>query len=65
MNNMFENALKFNQDISIWDTSNVTTMKSMFTDAKAFNQDLKNWKVDKVTNHQYFNNINRKENETW
>ena len=40
----------FNQDISSWDVSNVTSMRSMFTRANAFNQDIGNWDVSNVTN---------------
>jgi len=40
---------KFNQDISSWDVSNVTTMRWMFSSANAFNQDIGNWDVSNVT----------------
>nr|WP_308431638.1 BspA family leucine-rich repeat surface protein [Mycoplasmopsis bovis] len=39
----------FNQDISKWNTSNVTEMDGMFWDATNFNQDLNSWNVEKVT----------------
>jgi surface protein len=40
---------KFNQDISTWNTSNVTTMESMFRNSE-FNQPLNSWNVSKVAN---------------
>ena len=39
----------FNEDISHWDVSNVTSMISMFHDADLFNQDLSAWDVSNVT----------------
>lgn len=39
---------KFNQDIGIWNVSNVENMSSMFEDASEFNQDLTNWNVSNV-----------------
>ena len=44
----FGNA--FNEDISAWDTSGVTTMDTMLAGASAFNQDISGWVVDSVTN---------------
>ena len=46
---MFENADKFNGDISKWDTSSATTMQSMFRMALAFDKDLSEWDVSKVS----------------
>ncbi|MDB4245470.1 Ig-like domain-containing protein [Amylibacter sp.] len=40
----------FNDDISYWDTSNVTDMGNMFRDNDIFGQDLGNWDVSNVTN---------------
>ena len=40
----------FNQDISSWDTSNVTSMEQMFVNANSFNQPIGNWDVSNVTN---------------
>ena len=39
----------FNDDISRWDTSNVTTMYCMFHKARAFNGDLSRWDTSNVT----------------
>lgn len=49
MNDMFNNAVKFNGDVSKWDTSNVTDMSSIFSKAKVFNQSLNSWDTSKVT----------------
>ncbi len=39
----------FNQDISGWDTSNVTTMQSMFEETGDFDQDISGWDTSNVT----------------
>jgi surface protein len=38
---MFSNS-QFNQDISQWNTSNVTNMSYMFSNSR-FNQDISQW----------------------
>ncbi|MBQ8037171.1 MAG: DUF285 domain-containing protein [Proteobacteria bacterium] len=50
MQGTFQGATNFNQDISFWDTSNVTDMSNMFVGAHAFNQPLNNWDTSNVTN---------------
>jgi len=49
MQGMFRRAYAFNQDISLWTTSAVTTMYQMFYEATAFNQDIDGWDVSAVT----------------
>jgi surface protein len=50
---------QFNQDISSWDVSNVTDMRSMFSgdvisgNFTPFNQDISLWDVSNVTNMRY------------
>ena len=39
----------FNEDISAWDTSQVTDMYAMFGHADAFNQDIGGWDTARVT----------------
>jgi surface protein len=50
MNNMFEDASEFNQNINNWNTSKVTNMGGIFRQAIDFNQPLNNWNTSNVTN---------------
>ena len=43
------NMHSFNDDISRWDTFNVTTINSTFCHASAFNGDFSRWDTSKVT----------------
>ena len=47
---MFSEAINFNQDISTWNTSDVTNMSYMFDNATSLNQDITDWNVDSSTN---------------
>ena len=59
-NKMFRNCSEFNQDISMWDTSNVKDMSFMFAQAGKFNQDISSWDVGQVTNmNSMFDNAKR------
>ena len=50
MRAMFQNATKFNGDISLWDVSSCISMQQMFVNATVFNQPINNWNVSSVTN---------------
>ena len=50
---MFEDSSVFNQDISNWDTSNVTDMTQMFKNASKFNQQIKFQEVSNNSNTYY------------
>lgn len=47
---LFSGHDTFNQDISTWDTSNVTSMGGTFSGARMFNQNIGYWNVSNVTN---------------
>ena len=40
MSNLFSNKGNFNENIGLWNTSNVTDMGNMFYNAGSFNQDI-------------------------
>ena len=50
---MFNKAEKFNQPLSQWDVSRITSMLSTFKDAKTFNQDLSNWTVKAIVSGMF------------
>jgi len=45
MEQMFGNTDAFNQDLSDWNVSAATSLRSMFTNALAFSQNLSSWDV--------------------
>jgi len=54
---MFLDATSFNQDIGVWDTSNIINMIGVFFGAVAFNQDIGGWDTSRVTGmDNMFNN---------
>ena len=48
-----ENMTGFNEDLSRWDTSLVTNLKSAFSNNPSFNGDISSWNVGKVTDMAY------------
>jgi surface protein len=50
MSGMFISCSVFNQDVSNFDTSNVTTMEEMFRGCSVFNQDVSHFNIEKVLN---------------
>jgi len=50
MSGLFKDMNTFNDDISLWDTNNVSNMGAMFYGATAFNIDISGWDTSKVSN---------------
>jgi len=46
---MFEGAAAFNEDISSWDVTRITTYTNMFKDASSFNRDIRIWAMPIAT----------------
>ena len=53
MGYMFDHCQKFNQDISDWDVSKVTTMTTCFRQCNVFDQDIGIWETGLVENMAY------------
>ena len=49
LNFLFYKKSFFNQDISTWDVSNVSSMRGIFSWAQSFNQNISAWDVSNVT----------------
>jgi len=45
MRKLFESATKFNQDLSEWDVSKVTSLAQMFNEGTDFNKNISEWDV--------------------
>ncbi len=45
---LFNSAYAFNQPLTTWDTSNVTTMNGMFKATKSFNSAIDTWNMSNV-----------------
>ena len=59
---------RFNQDVSKWNTSNVTSLRTTFQAQYSFNQDISSWDVSKVTDISFlFSNcpVYNKPLNTW
>jgi surface protein len=52
MEAFFSGCTSFNQNISNWNVSSVTFMKTMFNGCTSFNQNISNWDVSSVNNMQ-------------
>ena len=63
MSEMFRMNDVFNQDLSNWNVSGVTSMREMFDGAISFNQDLSSWCVSKINSKP--NAFNRNANSNW
>lgn len=50
----FSSCINFNQDISMWNTSNIVNMTHMFADCHKFNRDISTWNVENV---EYMDNM--------
>ena len=50
---MFAGAIKFNANISNWDTSKVTSMWLMFNRASSFIHDISNWDFSQINHGQF------------
>lgn len=55
LEDLFYTAVNFNQDVSMWDVSNVKIFDYAFSETQLFNQPLNSWNVSSVTSmHSMF-----------
>jgi surface protein len=54
MGTVFNGASAFNQDISSWNMSKVTSVTGMFQSATKFDQNIGSWNISNVTNFTSF-----------
>ena len=68
MDAMFYESI-FNQDISSWDVSNVSDMRSMFARNTSFNANISDWDISNLTRSQRMfsgaTNFNQEENKEY
>jgi surface protein len=50
---LFKDKSDFNDDISAWNVSSVTSIKGMLLGCETFNGDLSRWDVSNVNNMQF------------
>lgn len=47
---LFYGCISYNNDLTNWETENITNFQAVFRDADSFNGDVTNWRLDSATN---------------